>query len=53
MANKILTEGKTPSISTPVPQPKQSGVPHESTNTYGITAHTATPPQPPKPIVKK
>lgn len=52
IANKIITEGKTPPISTPVSPPKQSRIPNGDIYTNGITAHTATPPEPPKTIVK-
>ena len=51
MANKILTEGKTPPISTPVSPPKQSKIPHVGIYTNGVTAQTAPPPSPPKTIV--
>lgn len=53
MANKILMEGKTPAISTPVFPPKQPQTPHEGIYTNGVSARIAPPPQPPKTIVKK
>lgn len=53
MANKILTEGKTPPISTLVSPPKQSKIPHVGIYTNGVTAQTAPPPSPPKTIIKK